>query len=253
MKTSRAQQEKTRAQIIRSSVDLMSRNGFDGVTMKEVARAAGIGDATIYKYFPTKERLLLGYFDLVVEEAIAAALETPGFDDYDLQAKLQRLTDAILERLLPDREFAVIAHALFAKSPLLLLGDQLKAKQLLKDAALRLFDDAVNADELPPSDFLRLMSGVYVDYCIGVISYWLADKTPEFADTTRLVDQTLGILVLLLKSGLPDRLVELGSFVFRSQLARWLPSTDLATAPPRTKRPRATSSASAARKARRSK
>ena len=63
MKTTRQQQDATRRQIVASAVDLMTRQGFDGTTMKDIARAAGIGDATIYKYFPTKDRIVLGYLD----------------------------------------------------------------------------------------------------------------------------------------------------------------------------------------------
>lgn len=223
MKTTQAQQDQTRAGIVQAAVALMTQHGFDAVTMKDIARAAGIGDATIYKYFPSKERLLLGYFDLVATQALAATRATPGIKDYDLQARLQRLTDALLERLQPDRPFVALARALLAKSPLLLLGDQLKAKQRLKDAVLDDLAQAVARAEIPPSDFLSLLSGLYVDYIFGVIAYWLADESPDAADTTRLVDQTLGILVSMLRSGLPDKLVQLGLFVLRSQLARWVP------------------------------
>ena len=45
MKTTRQQQDATRRQIVASAVDLMTRQGFDGTTMKDIARAAGIGDA----------------------------------------------------------------------------------------------------------------------------------------------------------------------------------------------------------------
>jgi AcrR family transcriptional regulator len=31
--------------------------------MKAIARRAGVGDATIYNYFPSKEKLLYGYFE----------------------------------------------------------------------------------------------------------------------------------------------------------------------------------------------
>ena len=45
MKTTRQQQDATRRQIVASAVDLMTRQGFDGTTMKDIARAAGIGRA----------------------------------------------------------------------------------------------------------------------------------------------------------------------------------------------------------------
>ena len=220
MKTSKAQQQETRTRIVRSAVELIVQRGYDAVTMKDIAKAAAIGDATIYKYFSTKERLIIGYFDGVAEQAVQAAGDTPEFDSYDLQSKLQRLTDAMLEAMTPDRAFIDVARAMLAKSPLLLLGDQLKAKLTLKEAVTAYLDAAASSGEIPPSDYLRAMAGLYVDFCYGVIGFWLRDATAQAAETTRLVDQVLGVLVTLLKAGLPDRLVQLAGFVLRSQLAR---------------------------------
>lgn len=221
MKTSKAQQAQTRQQIVSSAVLLMSRHGFDGVSMKDIARDAGIGDATIYKYFPTKERLILGYIDAVVADAVAATLATPGIDGDELQSQLQRLTDALLERLLPDREFVILTRALMSRSPLLLLGDQLAAKAVLRRTALGFIEAAQLSGEVPHSEWARWMAGLYADYCMGVVAFWLADESAEFTDTTRWVDQTLGVFVLVLKSGLLDRLAGLAGFWVRSQLARW--------------------------------
>lgn len=220
MKTSKAQQEETRTRIVRSAVDLIVQRGYDAVTMKDIAKAAGIGDATIYKYFPTKERLIIGYFDAVAEQAVQVARSTPEFDHYDLQSKLQRLTDALLEAMTPDRAFVEVARAMLAKSPLLLLGDQLQAKTTLKEAVATYLDAAAANGEIPPSDYSRAMAGLYADFCYGVIGFWLRDATAHAAETTRLVDQVLGVVVTMLKAGLPDRLVQLAGFVLRSQLAR---------------------------------
>jgi AcrR family transcriptional regulator len=228
MKTSKAQQEVTRVQIVRAAVALMIEQGYESVTMKDIARAAGIGDATIYKYFATKERLLLGYFDWVAAEAVRASRSAPGFADYPLQARLQRLTDAVLECLAPDRAFVDMARRILVKSPLLMLGDQLQAKAVLKQAVQEDLQHAVATWDIEPSDFLGLLSGLYVDYCFGVVVYWLNDTSEDGADTVRFVDQTLGILVAALKSGLPDKLVQLALFVLRSQLARVMSSGAMA-------------------------
>ena len=188
--------------------------------MKDIAKAAGVGDATIYNYFPSKERLILGYFDWLAEQAVRSAQATPDFSRYDLQSKLQRLTDALLEAMAPDRVFVGLARDLLAKSPLLLLGDQLKARVVLKDTVAGYLEGAVSSGEMPPSDYLRAMGGLYVDFCYGVIAFWLHDTTEHAAETTRLVDQLLGVTVTMLKAGLPDRLVQLAGYLLRSQLAR---------------------------------
>jgi len=220
MKTTRQQQDATRRQIVASAVDLMTRQGFDGTTMKDIARAAGIGDATIYKYFPTKDRIVLGYLDEVVHSALADTLQTPGFSDYGLQEKLQRLTDAVLERLLPDREFAAQVRGLAGRSPLSMLAEPLAARQALREAVASFLEAAEAAGEIEPCDFKNLAGSLYTDYLVGVVGYWLADTSDEFADTTQLVDLSLGVLVQALRSGLVNRVLQLGGFVLRSQMAR---------------------------------
>lgn len=232
MKTSKAQQDQTRARIVRCAVDLIVAQGYEAVTMKDIARAAQIGDATIYKYFPTKERLVLGFFDQVALQAVGHAESAADFEDYDLQSRLQRLTDAVLELLAPDRPFVLLARGLLARSPLLLLGDQLGAKQTLKEAVAGYLQTAVERAEVPPSDFIRPLAGLYVDFCVGVVAYWLQDGSPQGAHTTRLVDEVLGVLVAMLRAGLPDRLVQLAGFLLRSQFARVMAAVAVPPAAP---------------------
>ncbi len=220
MKTTRQQQDATRRQIVASAVDLMTRQGFDGTTMKDIARAAGIGDATIYKYFPTKDRIVVGYLDDTVQQALADTLQTPGFDGYGLQEKLQRLTDAVLERLLADREFVAQVRGLARRSPLSMLAEPLAARQGLRDAVSSFLEAAEASGEIEPCDFKGLAGSLYTDYLAGVVSYWLADTSDEFADTTQLVDLSLGVLVQALRAGLVNRVAQLGGFVLRSQMAR---------------------------------
>ncbi len=222
MKTSKAQQDLTRLSIVRAAVPLMAEQGYEAVTMKAIARSAGVGDATIYKYFPSKERLLLGYIDMVAQEAVEVTLATPEFADYEVQARLQRLSDALLERIAPDRAFVAVLKEQVSRAPLLLLGDQLAAKLLLKNTVADFLELAIAKWELPPSDCVRVLSGFYADYFFGIVAYWLADESNQQSDTSRLLDQTLGIFVQMMKSGLPDKLLNLGSFLLRSQFARLL-------------------------------
>lgn len=51
--------ERTRAAIFDRAVELFEQHGFDDTTMKQIADAADIGIATLYRYFPTKDSILL--------------------------------------------------------------------------------------------------------------------------------------------------------------------------------------------------
>jgi AcrR family transcriptional regulator len=53
----REQAEQTRSRIVDAAVDLMA-GGAEGLTMQEVAKAAGVALRTVFRHFPTRETLL---------------------------------------------------------------------------------------------------------------------------------------------------------------------------------------------------
>ena len=52
---SRMRGDERREQLIRVAIELFSRKGFSGTTTKEIAQAAGVTEALIFRHFPTKE------------------------------------------------------------------------------------------------------------------------------------------------------------------------------------------------------
>ncbi|ATD59759.1 MAG: TetR family transcriptional regulator [Janthinobacterium svalbardensis] len=220
MRTSKAQQAKNHRLIIQTAVDLMTQHGFEGTTMKQIARAADVGDATIYKYFPTKEKLVTAYFQQAIADAVAQADKTQGQNEFSLQERLQLVVESLLEGLLADREFVGLARGMVERAPTLLLGEQLPGKPLLQKTFLQMLEQAETTGEIAPCGFKPSLSGLLADYVYGVIAYWLRDTSDQFSNTTQMVDLSLGVLVLALRSGLVDKLLELGGFMVRSQLAR---------------------------------
>ena len=188
--------------------------------MKQIARAADMGDATIYKYFPTKEKLVTAYFEQAISDALAQANKTPGQEDFSLHERLQLLIDSLLEILLADREFVGLARGLVERAPMLLLGEQLPGKPQLKQAFVLMLEQAEARKEIAPCGFKPSLAALLADYVYGVMAYWLRDKSEQFANTTQMVDLSLGVLVLALQSGIVDKLLALGGFMLRSQMSR---------------------------------
>lgn len=58
-----------RSQILDAAASMFAEKGFHTTTIRDVARAAGVADGTIYNYFQNKSALLLGLFDLMTERA----------------------------------------------------------------------------------------------------------------------------------------------------------------------------------------
>jgi mycofactocin system transcriptional regulator len=84
--------EETRARIERASLDLFSRRGFEGVTIDEIAEAAGISRRTYFRYFATKADAVWGDFDAHVER-LAALLRSA----HDEQTLLGSICAAYVE------------------------------------------------------------------------------------------------------------------------------------------------------------
>ena len=54
-----ARTAQTRAALIDAALELMSRHGFDAVSTDEIAATAGVAPRTFFRYFATKESVLL--------------------------------------------------------------------------------------------------------------------------------------------------------------------------------------------------
>lgn len=53
----RASSGERQASLIAAAASLFARKGFNGTTTKEIARAAGVSEALVFKHFPTKRAL----------------------------------------------------------------------------------------------------------------------------------------------------------------------------------------------------
>jgi TetR/AcrR family transcriptional regulator, regulator of mycofactocin system len=84
--------EGTRGRIERAALDLFTRDGFEGVTIDQVAEVAGISRRTYFRYFATKADAVWGDFGSHVER-LAGLLRGSGTQ----QTVLASICDAYVE------------------------------------------------------------------------------------------------------------------------------------------------------------
>lgn len=97
-----------REQLIQVAVDLFSRKGFNGTTTREIAAAAGVTEAIIFRHFETKEHLYTAIIDRRLNAADAAewiAELRSDMERDDDEAVFRRLIRAIISTHKSDPKF----------------------------------------------------------------------------------------------------------------------------------------------------
>jgi AcrR family transcriptional regulator len=84
-----------RALILNAAADLFARQPYGAVQMDDVAQHAGVGKATLYRYFPSKEELFLETFEAALAATEARLVREAAAND-PVQA-LSRIMDALVE------------------------------------------------------------------------------------------------------------------------------------------------------------
>ena len=75
---SRQSSQERQASLIQAATRLFAKKGFNGTTTKEIARAAGISEALVFKHFPTKHALYAAILaeKVTVNELLSAVEES---------------------------------------------------------------------------------------------------------------------------------------------------------------------------------
>jgi AcrR family transcriptional regulator len=159
---------------------LVAEHGLRAATMSQIAEATGIGRATLYKYFPDVEAILLAWH----ERQITSHLQQLA-DVRDQAGEPGERLEAVLEA------YALIAHASHGHhdtelAALLHRDEQVgRAEQQLRDMIRALLTEAAATgdvrDDVAPEEL--------ASYCLHALT--AASSLPSTAAVRRLVTVTL--------------------------------------------------------------
>lgn len=150
--------EDRRHQILHVAVTLFSERGFGGTTTKEIAQAAGVSEAMVFRHYATKQELYSAILDhkacsgdsMNPEEMVAEALKQKDdravFERLALGALEHHETDPEFQRLLlhsalERHELAEMFFEKFVRRVYQLLGGYITERQ--RDGAMIKIDPAV--------------------------------------------------------------------------------------------------------------
>lgn len=169
-----------REAIMDATATLVATHGLRAVTMLQIAQAAGIGRATLYKYFSDAEAVLRAWHDRQINDHLAQLAEVR-----DLAAGAHERLEAVLEA------YALISHESRghhdADLAAFLHRDErvIRAQQQVHDLIRDLLVDAAAAgqvrDDVAPDEL--------AGYCLHALA--AAGRLPSKAAVRRLVTLTL--------------------------------------------------------------
>ena len=195
-KTATAKGEDTRQRIYAAALMLFRERGFDATTMRDVAAAAGMSLGAAYHYYPSKDAIVLEYYDQVSQEHARRVAAELG-DHTKLGARLSLAFQSKLEILRHDRPLmgALLRFAGDPRHPLSFFGDSTREHRL---QSIAVFVDAIGDEQLP-DDLARLAPVALWALHMGLLLFFLHDGSPGQRRTIALTAGAVDLVVAAIK------------------------------------------------------
>ena len=196
--------EQKRRQVLDGARRVFLGTGFDGASMGEIAKAAGVSKGTLYTYFESKEAL---FEALILEErsSLAEALFRLDPDDPDTHAVLRRLGCSFIAMLVRPEHVASVRMVIGAAEKFPRIGQvfyeagprqgivRLGSYLARQAAAGRL---SIPDPELAAQQFLELCSGAVLKQLMFRVR-----EAPDAAEIERHVDGVLHMFLATYAAG----------------------------------------------------
>ena len=177
--------ERTRQHIADAALQLFTQQGYDHTTIEEIATLAEVGTRTLYRYYPTKEDLILGSTRPGFRILLQVLRERPA--DEPLGDALHASLTAFCVVLTMERERGVELRELIERTPSLRakVYDEIGRTRADLAAEIRRRLGATRGDPRP-----ELAAGVVMVVVDIVVVTWAAGRRSPM----RVVEQAIELL-----------------------------------------------------------
>lgn len=183
--------EERREEILRAGLDLFALNGFHGTSVRQIARAVGVNEATLYHYFPSKDAILQAVFDRVIEErrTAFAAWEEGDLGRDPVEEILQRLGRVFLQHARTPLELKVTR--LFLSEAPRLTADGRRAFENVHNTSMQpavdLFQRLMDLGRVRSLDAQRVMMTFFSPLILWKICLAMGEKGDDGAEGERVL------------------------------------------------------------------
>jgi AcrR family transcriptional regulator len=181
-----AQGAAARERLYSIAIRLIAERGYEATTLRDIAREANVSVGLLYRYFPSKQAVIIALYDELSAEFAkrAASMETGKWRDrflFTLQTSLDVLQPhrvtlrALIPVLIGDPDDGVFAAG----------------TAFSRQRVQHVFEEAITRSADAPKSALGEALGrlLYLVH-LAVLLWWLLDKTPKQRATVALVALT---------------------------------------------------------------
>jgi len=165
--------------------------------MRDIAAKAGVASGLAYYYFDSKEAIVLAFYQRAREDM--AGLLEQAHQERTLSARLQALVEAKFAYFKPNRRFlgAILGHAADPASPLSPFNE---ASQPIREFEFAQFDRALRETKTSvPRDLAPHLPKMLWFYQMGLLLFWIHDRSPDQQKSHELLATSLRAVVMLIK------------------------------------------------------
>jgi AcrR family transcriptional regulator len=198
----RTKSEETRERILKAALEMFHDRGFDSTTMREIAGGAGVAIGAAYYYFDSKNAIVLAFYDQArrdMEPRLEKALE----ESRDLKERLRKIIEVKLTYFASSRKLlgALSGHT----NPEYPLSPFSRQTREIREHDIQFFQRALEGSRTPgPRDLRRHLPHLLWMFQMGIILFWINDKSKGQTKTNVLLEKSLDVVTRLIKlSGLP--------------------------------------------------
>ena len=190
--------EATRARLVQTAFALFEKDGFEKTTLRAIAAKAGVSLGLLYRYYPSKDALVVELYDDLSQRFVRRSAALP---EGPWVLRVLRLLRVSLDVLAPHREAlrAMVPSLTVAPGhPLFIPGGQPSHLRVQSR-----FEAAVAGASDAPENAARLGRQLYLAH-LGLVLAWLLDRSPGQRATRRgfaLVERWAPLAAALSGSG----------------------------------------------------
>ena len=189
--------DETRARILEAALTLFRKRGFGSTTMRDIAKEAGTALGAVYYYFDSKDALVMAFYEHTQKE-VTPLIEDALSTTKGLEESLRALLAVKFQYYAPNRTLlgALSAH-IDPQHPLSPFSDEGRD---IRDQDIALFARTLEGSRVRvPQDLKIHLPRLLWLYQMGLLLFWVYDRSPKQKKTMQLFERSLSIVVNLIR------------------------------------------------------